>query len=86
MRSGRRQETENGRKPELYALNKENFYVVGVEILSKWIQVSIVRNDTSLLYEVYNEEFILEKSPGCLNYIVSFIQSAMRKQPFSQTS
>jgi len=74
-----KKETENGRKPELYALNKENFYAVGVEILLKWIQVSIVRIDTTLLYEVYNEEFILENLPGCLNYIVSFIQSAIEK-------
>ena len=74
-----KKETENGRKPELYALNKEKFYAVGVEILLKWIQVSIVRIDSKLLYETYNERFILENSQDCLSYIISFIQSAINK-------
>ncbi|GAB2557357.1 ROK family transcriptional regulator [Spirosoma areae] len=74
-----KKETENGRKPELYALNKEKFYAVGVEILLKWIQVSIVRIDSTVLYEIYNESFSLDNSPDCLDYIVSFVQSAIEK-------
>jgi predicted NBD/HSP70 family sugar kinase len=74
-----KKETENGRRPELYSLNREKFYAVGVEILLKWIHVSIVRIDTKVAYQVYNEGFILENTPECLNYITSFVGSAISK-------
>jgi hypothetical protein len=78
LEEGKR-ETENGRRPELYSLNKENFYAIGVEILLKWIQVSIIRVDAKVVHQAHNESFILEDSPECLQYIVSFIGAAIRK-------
>jgi predicted NBD/HSP70 family sugar kinase len=78
LEEGKR-ETENGRRPELYALNREKFYVVGVEILLKWIHVSVVRIDARVVHQVYNEGFILENTPECLSYITSFIESAIDK-------
>ena len=54
-----KKETENGRRPEFYGLNKEHFYAIGVEILLKFIHVSIVRIDSELLYETSNNQFIL---------------------------
>ena len=32
-----KKETENGRRPEFYALNKRRFYAIGVEILHKFM-------------------------------------------------
>jgi predicted NBD/HSP70 family sugar kinase len=78
LEEGKR-ETENGRRPELYSLNKDNFYTIGVEILLKWIQVSIIRVDSRVINQVHNEGFTLEDTPQCLQYIVSFIEGAFEK-------
>jgi len=78
LEEGKR-ETENGRRPELYSLNRDRFYAVGVEILLKWIHVSVVRIDNHIAYQAYNEGFVLENTPKCLQYIISFIQSALDK-------
>ncbi len=74
-----KKETENGRRPEFYGLNKERFYAIGVEILLKFIHVSIVRIDSELLYETSNNQFILENTPEGLQYVVSFIKNAITK-------
>jgi predicted NBD/HSP70 family sugar kinase len=72
-----KKETENGRRPEFYALNKQRFYAIGVEILLKFIHVSIVRIDSKLLYETSNNQFVLENTPEGLQYVVTFIKDAI---------
>ena len=74
-----KKETDNGRPPELYSLNKQRFYAVGVEILMKYLHVSIVRIDSEVQYEADNKQFLLENTPEGLQYIESFIQSAIQK-------
>ena len=74
-----KKETDNGRPPELYSLNKQRFYAVGVEILMKYLHVSIVRIDSEVQYEADNKQFLLENTPEGLRYIESFIQSAIQK-------
>jgi predicted NBD/HSP70 family sugar kinase len=78
LEDGKR-ETENGRKPEIYSLNRDKFYAVGVEVLLKWIHVSVVRVDSRVAYQAYNEKFVLENTQACLEYIISFIRSAISK-------
>ncbi len=72
-----KKETENGRRPEFYALNKNRFYAIGVEILLKFIHVSIVRIDSEVLYETSNNQFVLENTPEGLAYVVSYIKNAI---------
>ena len=74
-----KKETENGRPPELYSLNKQRFYAVGVEILMKYLHVSIVRIDWEVQFETDNKQFLLENTPEGLHYIESFIQAAIQK-------
>lgn len=76
-----KKETENGRKPSVYNLDKEKFFVVGVEILSKWIHVSVDRIDLETVYESHNRAFELENSEECLTYIISFIKEAIADSP-----
>lgn len=76
-----KKETENGRKPSVFALNKNKFYAVGVEVLSKWIHVSVVRIDLETVHESCNRQFILKDSRECLEYIISFIQNAIQESP-----
>lgn len=72
-----KRETDNGRRPTLYAINLEKFYVVGVEILSKFIHVSIVRLDFKTVHEKLNRAFRLEDSTECLHYIRDFIKNTI---------
>lgn len=69
--------TENGRKPTVYGLNKNKFYVVGVEILSKWIHASVIRVDLKTEYENLNRDFVLESTPACLEFIIQFIEKTI---------
>lgn len=69
--------TDNGRKPTIYGLNKDNFYVVGVEILSKWIHVSVLRIDLETVYENFSRAFVLEDTAECLSFIIDFIETSI---------
>ena len=45
----------------------------------KYLHVSIVRIDSEVQYETDNKQFLLENTPEGLQYIESFIQSAIQK-------
>lgn len=74
-----KRETDNGRRPTLYAVNLEKFYVVGVEILSKFIHVSIVRIDFKTAHKTFNRQFRLEDTNECLHYIRDYIYNAIQE-------
>ncbi len=76
-----KKETDNGRKPIVYTLNKEKFYTIGVEVLEKWIHVSVVRVDLEMVHESYNRKFVLEDTEDCLKYIIQFIQETIEASP-----
>lgn len=71
--------TENGRRPATYALNKDKFYAVGVEILSKFIHASIVKLDFETIHEKVNREFRLEDNSECLKFIIKFISDTIQE-------
>ncbi|MGK0363279.1 MAG: transcriptional regulator of PTS gene [Saprospiraceae bacterium] len=74
-----KKETDNGRRPAVYTLNKTNFYAVGAEVLSKWIHVSVVRVDLEKVHENLNREFFLENTKECLDQIIKFISDAVQE-------
>lgn len=76
--------TDNGRRPTLYTINREKFYVVGVEILSKWIHVGIYRIDLKKVHEALNRQFTLTYTTDCLHYIGDFIQTAIETSPINR--
>ena len=69
--------SENGRKPFVYSLIKNNFNVVGVEILSKFIQLSIFNIDLDLIYTITDRKFKLLNNEEDLNNISSFIEKSL---------
>ncbi len=73
-----KKETDNGRRPTTYALNTNKFYVVGVEILEKFIHASIVRIDLEAVHQAKNRQFELTDTPACLNEITQFIQTTIK--------
>ena len=70
--------TGNGRRPATYTLNREKFVAVGVEILSKFIHVSLVRLDFEPVYENVNRDFTLEDTDECLRFIIKFISDTIK--------
>lgn len=74
-----KKETDSGRRPVLYTLNKEMFYVVGVEILLKRIHVTVVGIGLDVIYEEKNIDFVISNSQECLDSVVKFISSAIKK-------
>ncbi|MEM9848539.1 MAG: ROK family protein [Bacteroidota bacterium] len=78
---GGKKETENGRRPSVYTLNNSKFYALGVEVLKKWIHVSIVRVDMETIYESSSREFRLEDTAHCLEQIIQFILNTIQESP-----
>lgn len=74
-----KKETDSGRRPVLYSLNKESFFVVGVEVLLKRIHVNVVRIGLDVIYDNKDSSFVMENTDVCLNRVVQFISAAIEK-------
>ncbi len=74
-----KKETENGRKPTLYALNIDHFYTMGVEILFKRISISVIRLDQTVAYKKQDQNFRLEDTPKCLDQVITQIKTAFKE-------
>ncbi|MEQ8216976.1 MAG: ROK family protein [Arenibacter sp.] len=71
-------ETGSGRKPILYSLNKDKLYTVGLRIDLSKLQLVISRIDFSLVYEVIEDDFIVENTPSCLEHVVQFVERTIK--------
>ena len=63
--------SENGRRPYTYFFNKNSLYVVGVEILSKFIQLSVFNIYLDNIHTSTDRSFVMSDDKECLNYITS---------------
>ena len=72
-----KKETDNGRKPLLYSINKECFYALGVEVVLNRIQVKVIRIDKEVIFERKDDNFTLENTVDCLNNVIEFIRFAI---------
>ena len=61
--------SENGRRPFAYSFNKNGFYVVGVEILSKFIKLSVFNIGLDNIQTSIDRSFTLSNDKECLSYI-----------------
>lgn len=78
--------SENGRRPKAYSLNRTRFYVVGVEILSKFIHISILSSDFETIHESADRDFVLDYSPSCLQFITHFIQNSIQESNINKSN
>ena len=69
--------SENGRRPYTYFFNKNSLYVVGVEILSRFIQLSVFNISLDNIHTSTDRSFVMSDDKECLNYITSFIENAL---------
>lgn len=76
---GQLKTNENGRPPAVYFLNPEKFYVIGVEILSKFLHISIWTHTLELIDQSIDRDFSLVNDPSCLNYVIDSIKSLIVK-------
>lgn len=70
-----KKETDNGRRPTTYAPNTNKFYVVGVEILEKFIHASLLNINLETVHQAANRQFKLKDTKACLDEIIEFIQN-----------
>jgi len=65
-------------KPVLYSLNKDKVYTVGLRVDLSKLQLVISRIDFLLVYEVFEDNFIVENTAPCLEHIVKFVETAIK--------
>jgi predicted NBD/HSP70 family sugar kinase len=70
--------TGQGRRPATYLLNRDKFFAVGVEVLSKFLHASVVNLDFKTVHEKVNRDFTLEDTSGCLQSIIRFIADTIQ--------
>jgi predicted NBD/HSP70 family sugar kinase len=78
VESGKK-ETENGRRPFLYKVDKNYAYTIGVIILLRGLSVSIYNLAMEEEYSVEFEGFILENTPKCLDEVFEFINQTIQQ-------
>ncbi len=71
-------ETESGRKPIVYSIQKNRFYAIGVEILLNKIQISLVNINLEPVFQIQNSDFNLENTKAGRDKICSFISDAIK--------
>ena len=69
--------SENGRRPYTYSFNKNSLYVIGVEILSKFIQLSVFNIYLDNIHTSTDRSFVMSDDKECLDYITSFVENAL---------
>nr|WP_282189235.1 ROK family protein [Maribellus sp. YY47] len=83
IESGKK-ETDNGRRPVLYKVDPEYAYSIGLVILLKGVSLAIYNLEMEEIYSISDENFVLENSIDCLEYVVGFIQNAVDQSKIEQ--
>lgn len=74
-----KKETENGRRPSLYKVDKDYAFSIGVIVLLKGLSFSVYNLAMEEIYSVELEDFILENTPECLEGVTAFIDESIRQ-------
>lgn len=78
VESGKK-ETENGRRPSLYEVDKNYAYSIGVTILLKGLSVSVYNLAMEEIFSIEFEGFILKNTPKCLKEVSVFIDQSIQQ-------
>lgn len=73
-----RGESAGGRKPELYAIRRNSFYVMGVQLERYRIRMAIFDNHNQKLAEFEDLEFQIEKEASVVDYLYSRANSLIK--------
>lgn len=72
-----KKETENGRKPSLYQINRDKGYSGGLEIGLKGLRLIIMRLDGTIAHEATFEKFNLLNNQTSLDILTAFIEAEL---------
>jgi predicted NBD/HSP70 family sugar kinase len=78
-----KKQTASGRKPEVFDLNYDRFFTVGVLITLKKISLIICDINLNIVHEDLLEGFNLENDQKSLDILVQFIDSSLKKKKLS---
>lgn len=78
VESGKK-ETENGRRPSVFRVDKNYAYSVGVIVLLKGLLISVYNLAMEEVYSVDMDGFILENNQKCLDTVSSHINNTIQK-------
>lgn len=74
-----KQETNGGRRPNIYGLNPEACYFIGVDIRHFTIHIALANFKGEIIKIKRNIPFVLENTPYCLDHLCSIISSFIDK-------
>ena len=77
--TGGKKKTTQGRKPTMYKVNSNAFYIVGVKIGFKELVVIYTDINMKLIEQKRLKNFKLNDNEQCLNQIVNFIKSTLQE-------
>ncbi len=74
VEEGKRVTESFGRKPSIYALNRERFFVVGLSVNLKKIQLYIYDISLKPIYNVVDDSFVLTDTIACREEVLQFVK------------
>ncbi len=81
-----KKEIQNGRRPNVYALNNTNFYALSVEILMKRISAGIIDSRLNTICHTQKTDFVLENTPECLSEVEAIIHECLKTSGIKEDS
>jgi len=78
-----KKQTTSGRKPEVFDLNYDRFFTIGVLVTLKRISLIICDINLNIIHEDFLDGFNLENSQSSLDTLLQFISSNLSKKQLS---
>lgn len=81
-----KQDTNGGRKPNIYGLNPKAGYFVGVDVQRKRVIIGVIDFNGKIVDQKLNIPYTLENTTASLNRLCNIILSYIDKLPMSKSS
>lgn len=76
-------ETESGRRPNLFTIDRDYAYCIGLVVQLKGLTLKIFNLGMEQVYGSRDSGFILENTPGCLDQVFAFIRGSVEQSGVS---
>ena len=76
-------ETNGGRHPNLYGLNPDSGYFVGVDVQPNMMEIGLVNFNGDIIATDSMKSFTLRNEIACLDYICNYIVNFIKNSPIS---
>ncbi len=79
IESGKK-ESSGGRRPNLYSLNPNQGYIVGVELLLKSFRISIINLNHEVIYDYETDNFDISKRDDAFDFLIRTVPAIISKK------